>query len=81
MRFVLWLVVIAMLGGAGYWFFSAQRAAKRDGATGQLKEETAAPAMGGMDPGTTMNNARNAAKRLEDDGLKRAADLDSKIAP
>ncbi|MGC4113918.1 MAG: hypothetical protein QM765_04530 [Myxococcales bacterium] len=81
MRLVGWLAVLGIIGGIAYWFLVGAKPVRRDATTGQVIGQTAAPVTGGMDPATTMNNARNAAQRIQDDGLKRAADMDSKTSP
>jgi hypothetical protein len=81
MRFFGFLVVLALFAGVAYWAVALRKPVQRDPVTGQVIGPTAAPSTGGMDPGTTMNNARGAAARIQDEGLQRAADLDFKTAP
>ena len=77
MKSIGWLLALAVLGGALWWFAVRARPVQRDAATGQVAEPSSptAPSLGGRDPGSTLNNARGAANRIEDDGLKRAADI------
>lgn len=75
-----WLLAIAVLGGALYWFLGAARPVQHDTVTGQVTGPSAPP-VSGVDPASTLNNVRGAARRIEDDSARRAADLDSKTSP
>lgn len=80
MRMVLYLAAIAALAWAGYWMYATHRPVTTQ-APNELTGTARSFTPGGADPATTMQNAHGAANRIEDDGFKRAADIDSKTAP
>ena len=76
MRFAMFIVALALCAGVAYWAVSLRRPVTREGSGAMM-----GPSTGGMDPGTTLNNVRGAANRIEDDSVKRAQDIESKTAP
>jgi hypothetical protein len=61
-RLLLFLISLALLAGIAYWYVT--------GGGGRARQ--AEP------PAETMQNLRDSAKKIEKDGLQRAADIDSK---
>ena len=79
MRLVMFVVALALMAGVAYWAVALRKPV----APGATTEQVQGSGMGGggMDPGTTMNNARGAAARIQGEGFKRAADIEDQTAP